>query len=136
MRALRRPRQQRTVALTLVVAGALLMGSATSGTAATPATSTSTAAVSSMTSGVVATEVSAAAATPTVAEARLVSATSSTVTTTDTDTETTPAPSPAPDDAEDASPGLPWTGIAVGGVLGLAAGIVLMVLSKRRERRD
>jgi hypothetical protein len=130
MRALRRPRQQRTVALTLVVAGALLMGSATSGTAAAPATSTSTAAVSSLTSVVVATEVSAAAATPAVAETRRVSATSS------TDTETTPAPSPAPDDAEDASPGLPWTGIVVGGVLGLAAGIVLMVLSKRRERRD
>lgn len=36
---------------------------------------------------------------------------------------------------DDSSEGLPWTGIVVGGGLGLLAGIGLMVLSKRRENR-
>lgn len=36
---------------------------------------------------------------------------------------------------EDSSEGLPWTGIVVGGGLGLLAGIALMILSKRRENR-
>ena len=48
--------------------------------------------------------------------------------------QTTPAPSPTPDDGE--PEGLPWPGIIVGGGLGLAAGTVLMVLSRRRENRD
>ena len=36
---------------------------------------------------------------------------------------------------DDDSEGTPWTGIVVGGGLGLLAGIGLMVLSKRRENR-
>lgn len=36
---------------------------------------------------------------------------------------------------DDDSEGIPWTGIVVGGGLGLLAGIGLMVLSKRRENR-
>ena len=40
-----------------------------------------------------------------------------------------------PSAEDDGSEGLPWTGIVVGGGLGLLAGIGLMVLSKRRENR-
>lgn len=49
-------------------------------------------------------------------------------------TATSPAPSPGAEDDE--ADGLPWPGIIVGGGLGLVAGTVLMVLSKRRETRD
>lgn len=38
---------------------------------------------------------------------------------------------PAPD-----KPGLPWTGIFIGGGLGLAAGIVLLLLGKRKNKND
>lgn len=43
---------------------------------------------------------------------------------------TAPATEPADEDA------LPWTGIVVGGLLGLAAGVGLLLLSKRRKRQD
>lgn len=52
----------------------------------------------------------------------------------ETSAEPTPstAPSTADDDADD--DGLPWTGIIIGGLLGLAAGVGLLELSKRRAR--
>lgn len=56
-----------------------------------------------------------------------------------TDTSPEPGISPTgpttPGAEADDSEGLPWTGIVVGGGLGLLAGIGLMVLSKRRENR-
>ena len=55
------------------------------------------------------------------------------------DTSPEPGVSPTgpttPAAEDDDSEGLPWTGIVVGGGLGLLAGIGLMVLSKRRENR-
>ena len=55
------------------------------------------------------------------------------------DTSPEPGISPTgpttPGAEDDSSEGLPWTGIVVGGGLGLLAGIGLMVLSKRRENR-
>ena len=48
--------------------------------------------------------------------------------------EPSASPAPAEDDADDADPGLPWTGIVVGALLGLVAGVGLLELSKRRAR--
>lgn len=52
--------------------------------------------------------------------------------------EETPTPISATQEADDADsdPGLPWTGIIIGAVIGLGVGIVLTVLSKRRARKD
>lgn len=55
------------------------------------------------------------------------------------DDATTPAAdSDATASAEDAADedALPWTGIIVGGLLGLAAGVGLLLLSKRRKHQD
>lgn len=61
------------------------------------------------------------------------------VTTLQADSSPEPGLSPTgtttPAAEDDSSEGLPWTGIVVGGGLGLLAGIALMVLSKRRENR-
>ena len=55
------------------------------------------------------------------------------------DTSPEPGVSPtgptAPGTEDDDAEGLPWTGIVVGGGLGLLAGIGLMILSRRREGR-
>lgn len=58
-----------------------------------------------------------------------------------TDAAETPTPiseTATADEAEDADsdPGLPWTGIIIGGVIGLAVGIGLTILGKRRARKD
>lgn len=50
--------------------------------------------------------------------------------------ETSPSPTTVPGVDDGEAEGLPWTGIVVGGGLGLVAGTVLMVLSKRRDKRD
>ena len=58
-----------------------------------------------------------------------------------TDQAETPTPIMATDAAqevssEDSDSGLPWTGIIIGAGLGLAIGIVLTILGKRRGRKD
>ena len=53
---------------------------------------------------------------------------------TDAATEAPAEPTDAETGAEE--PPLPWTGIIVGGLLGLAAGIGLLQLSKRRKKTD
>ena len=55
---------------------------------------------------------------------------------TDGSETTDPATGPADAEAEPEEPSLPWPGIIVGGLLGLAAGIGLLQLSKRRKTTD
>lgn len=52
----------------------------------------------------------------------------------DAETSSEPTGEATTDPSNEEPPGLPWTGIIIGGAIGLTVGIVLMVLGKRKNR--